>query len=33
MKPYFGTQYVVIMLTCAGTGALEAAVVNTLLPG
>ena len=32
MKPFFGTQHDVIMLTCAGTGALEAAVVNTLSP-
>ena len=33
MKPYFGTEHEVILLTCAGTGALEAAVVNTLSPG
>jgi aspartate aminotransferase-like enzyme len=33
MKPYFGTRHEVILLTCAGTGALEAAVVNTLSPG
>ena len=33
MKPYFGTSADVIMLTCAGTGGLEAAVVNTLSPG
>jgi aspartate aminotransferase-like enzyme len=33
MKPFFGTEHDVIMLTCAGTGALEAAVVNTLSPG
>jgi len=33
MKPYFGTRHDVVMLTCAGTGALEAAVVNTLSPG
>ncbi len=33
MKPYFGTEHDVILLTCAGTGALEAAVVNTLSPG
>ena len=33
MKPYFGTDHEVILLTCAGTGALEAAVVNTLSPG
>ncbi len=33
MKPYFGTEQDVILLTCAGTGALEAAVVNVLSPG
>ncbi len=33
MKPYFGTEHEVILLTCAGTGALEAAVVNVLSPG
>ncbi len=33
MKPFFGTQHEVILLTCAGTGALEAAVVNVLSPG
>jgi aspartate aminotransferase-like enzyme len=33
MKPYFGTVHEVILLTCAGTGGLEAAVVNTLSPG
>ncbi len=33
MRPYFGTSGRVILLTCAGTGALEAAVVNTLSPG
>jgi aspartate aminotransferase-like enzyme len=33
MKPYFGTTHDVILLTCAGTGGLEAAVVNTLSPG
>src|SRR4029077_5348856 len=33
MKPYFGTTNDVIMLPCAGTGALEAAIVNTLSPG
>ena len=33
MKPFFGTQHDVILLTCAGTGALEAAVVNVLSPG
>ncbi len=32
MKPFFGTQHDVILLTCAGTGALEAAVVNVLSP-
>ncbi len=33
MRPFFGTQHEVILLTCAGTGGLEAAVVNTLSPG
>jgi aspartate aminotransferase-like enzyme len=33
MKPYFGTRHDVILLTCAGTGGLEAAIVNTLSPG
>ena len=33
MKPYFGTEHDVILLTCAGTGGLEAAVVNVLSPG
>jgi len=33
MKPFFGTDHEVILLTCAGTGALEAAVVNVLSPG
>jgi aspartate aminotransferase-like enzyme len=33
MKPYFGTEQEVLLLTCAGTGALEAAVVNTMSPG
>jgi aspartate aminotransferase-like enzyme len=33
MKPYFGTEHEIVLLTCAGTGALEAAVVNVLSPG
>ena len=33
MKPFFGTTQDVAMLTCAGSGGLEAAVVNTLSPG
>jgi len=33
MKPFFGTEHDVILLTCAGTGGLEAAIVNTLSPG
>jgi aspartate aminotransferase-like enzyme len=33
MKPYFGTTSDVAILSCAGTGGLEAAVVNTLSPG
>jgi len=33
MKPYFGTTNDVAMITSAGSGGLEAAVVNTLSPG
>ena len=33
MKPFFGTTSDVAMITTAGTGGLEAAVVNTLSPG
>ena len=33
MKPYFGTTGDVAMITTAGTGGLEAAIVNTLSPG
>jgi aspartate aminotransferase-like enzyme len=33
MKPYFGTVGDPVVLTAAGTGGLEAAVVNTLSPG
>ena len=33
MKPFFGTSSDIAMLSCAGTGGLEAAVVNTLSPG
>lgn len=33
MKPYFGTAADVAMITSAGSGGLEAAVVNTLSPG
>src|SRR3954447_13406627 len=33
MKPFFGTTRDVALLTCAGSGGLEAAVVNTLSPG
>jgi aspartate aminotransferase-like enzyme len=33
MKPFFGTTSDVAMLTTAGSGGLEAAVVNTLSPG
>jgi len=32
MKPYFGTSGDVAVLSCAGTGGLEAAVVNVLSP-
>src|SRR5258705_6164311 len=33
VKPFFGTTSDVAMITTAGTGGLEAAVVNTLSPG
>src|SRR6187200_885857 len=33
MKPYFGTTSDVAMITTAGSGGLEAAVVNVLSPG
>jgi len=33
MQPYFGTTADITMITAAGTGGLEAAVVNTLSPG
>jgi aspartate aminotransferase-like enzyme len=33
MKPYFGTEGDIVILSCAGTGGLEAAIVNTLSPG
>lgn len=33
MQPYFGTTSDIAMITTAGTGGLEAAVVNTLSPG
>jgi aspartate aminotransferase-like enzyme len=33
MKPFFGTTSDVAMLTAAGSGGLEAAIVNTLSPG
>jgi aspartate aminotransferase-like enzyme len=33
MKPYFGTASSPVILSCAGTGGLEAAVVNVLSPG
>jgi aspartate aminotransferase-like enzyme len=33
MKPYFGTTSDVVIVTTAGTGGLEAAVVNTISPG
>jgi len=33
MKPYFGTTSDIAMITSAGSGGLEAAVVNTLSPG
>ena len=33
MRPFFGTSGDVAILSCAGTGGLEAAIVNTLSPG
>ena len=33
MKPYFGTSSDIAIITTAGTGGLEAAIVNTLSPG
>lgn len=33
MRPFFGTDGEVAILSCAGTGGLEAAVVNVLSPG
>jgi aspartate aminotransferase-like enzyme len=33
MRPFFGTSSDIAMLSCAGSGGLEAAVVNTLSPG
>jgi aspartate aminotransferase-like enzyme len=33
MRPYFGTTSDIVMLSCAGSGGLEAAVVNVLSPG
>jgi aspartate aminotransferase-like enzyme len=32
-KPFFGTKNDVLLLTCSGTGGLEAAAVNVLSPG
>ena len=33
MRPFFGTAGDIAILSCAGTGGLEAAIVNTLSPG
>lgn len=33
MRPYFGTTRDIAILSCAGTGGLEAAIVNVLSPG
>ncbi|HYX11970.1 MAG TPA: alanine--glyoxylate aminotransferase family protein [Candidatus Acidoferrum sp.] len=33
LKPFFGTANDIQLLSCAGTGGLEAAIVNTLSPG
>ena len=33
LKPFFGTSNDIVLLSCAGTGGLEATIVNTLSPG
>jgi aspartate aminotransferase-like enzyme len=33
LRDFFGTANDIVLLTCAGTGGLEAAIVNTLSPG
>ncbi len=33
LRPFYGTECEIVLLTCAGSGGLEAAVVNTLSPG
>jgi aspartate aminotransferase-like enzyme len=33
LRPFFGTTNDVLLLSCAGTGGLESAIVNTLSPG
>jgi aspartate aminotransferase-like enzyme len=33
LRPFFGTANDVLLLSCAGTGGLESAIVNTLSPG
>jgi aspartate aminotransferase-like enzyme len=33
LREFFGTANDIVLLTCAGTGGLEAAIVNTLSPG
>ena len=33
MRPFFGTEADILLLTAAGSGALEAAAVNVLSPG
>ena len=33
LKTFFGTSNDIVLLTCAGSGGLEAAIVNTLSPG
>ena len=33
LQPFFQTQSDVLLMTCSGTGAMEAAIVNTLSPG
>src|SRR6185295_11779295 len=33
LKTFFGTTNDIVLITCAGSGGLEAAIVNTLSPG
>ena len=33
LRPFFRTQHDILLVTCSGTGVMEAAIVNTLSPG